>query len=234
MKVFIDHIEQEAPHILTFYLRPEDVVSYAAGQFVRLTIDHPNPDDRGIWRWFTLSSSPTDELLSITVKFVARNGSTFTDILRRASQGDEFEIGKPRGNFVLPEDTAIPLVFVAGGIGITPFRSMYRWLEVTGQKRKINLLYGVNEEQDIVFHSMLSNLGSNAIVSVNHSSDVWKGRRGLLTAEMILEVTQQWRESRIFISGPEMMVESLKEGLIEQGVNQASLALDAFPGFTSV
>jgi len=87
----------------TFYFRPEQPLSYTAGQFTELTIPHKRPDERGLKRWFTLSSSPTSELLSITTKFNNDKSSSFKKALFGLKPGAELTMAEPMGDFVLPK-----------------------------------------------------------------------------------------------------------------------------------
>src|SRR4051812_34213512 len=128
MKAIFDHSQPEAANITTFFFRPEKPVQYTAGQFTELYLPHNNPDKRGIKRWFTISSSPSEELLSITTKFTPEKGSSFKETLRKLVPGTEVHLEEPMGDFVLPKLIQTPLIFVAGGIGITPFHSILEWL----------------------------------------------------------------------------------------------------------
>ena len=123
VKVIFEKSYHEAENIVTFFFKPEQSVQYTAGQFVELTIPHNNPDKRGIKRWLTLSSSPKQALLSITTKF-ASTSSSYKTALLKLEPGTELNMSSPIGDFVLPKLSQTPLIFVAGGIGITPFHSM--------------------------------------------------------------------------------------------------------------
>src|ERR1700693_2134326 len=101
MRVVYDHRHDEAANITTFYFKPESPVRYTAGQYIELTIKHEHPDDRGQKHWFTLSSSPTENYLSITTKFAAEKGSTFKKALRALPPGTELHMSEPMGDFVL-------------------------------------------------------------------------------------------------------------------------------------
>src|SRR5882724_8480449 len=128
MKVALDHVEDIAEHIKTFWFTPEQPTRYVAGQYTELYLPHDNPDNRGEKHWFTLSSSPTNSLVSITSKFSPNNGSTFKRTLLQLPLGTQVTMAAPMGDFVLPKDKSIPLVFVAGGIGVTPMHSIVSWL----------------------------------------------------------------------------------------------------------
>src|SRR5579862_735458 len=117
MKVRLDHTNQEAANITTFWFKPLQQLTYTAGQYIELTLPHDRPDDRGIKRWFTLSSAPGGDLVSITTKFAGEKSSTFKRSLFGLSPGAELHMSEASGDFVLPKDSSIPLVLVAGGIG---------------------------------------------------------------------------------------------------------------------
>ncbi len=142
MKAIFDHAKDEASNIRTFYFRPEKPAHYTAGQYTELALPHPHPDKRGGRRWFTLSSSPTEDLLSITTKYAGDDDtSSFKRTLFKLKPGSEVHMADPMGDFVLPKLIQTPLVFVAGGIGITPFHSMLEWL--VGYRRRTAYKVGV-------------------------------------------------------------------------------------------
>src|SRR5579884_245909 len=151
MKVVLDHSQAEADNIRTFFFKPEIPVQFTAGQYAEWSLPHPHADKRGAKRWFTISSSPNEPLLSITTKLDAEKGSSFKKRLFQLQPGYEATLNGPFGDFVLPKLIQTPLIFVAGGIGITPFHSMLQWLAETNETRPIKLLYAVRSEDEIIF-----------------------------------------------------------------------------------
>ena len=222
---------KEAANISTFYFSSSSRMDYTAGQFIELTLKHKNPDNRGIKRWFTLSSSPKDELLSITTKFAAKNGSSYKKALGRLKAGDKLEMSDPMGDFVLPKLIQTPLVFVAGGIGITPFKSMLTWLKETDENRPVKLLVGVNSEDEIVFQDIINEAKVHATFVVSEPSNAWGGETGRLSSELILGVEEPTEDTLIYISGPEPMVEHLENDLQKAGIKKHQLVLDFFPNY---
>ena len=154
MQVTFDHAEDIALHIKTFWFKPDKPVRYVAGQFTEIRLPIANPDERGDKHWFTLSSSPTEPLLGITTKFTPKHGSAFKRALAALKPGTHLALAEPMGDFVLPLDTSIPLVFVAAGMGITPVRSMIKWLHDSGQKRSIHLIYKVPTTRELAFSNL--------------------------------------------------------------------------------
>lgn len=207
---------------------------YTAGQFIELTLKHPHPDKRGIKHWFTLSSPPTDNLLSITTKFAGQDkSSSFKKALFTLKPGTKLLMSDPMGDFVLPKLIQTPLVFVAGGIGITPFHSILEWLAATGEQRPIKLLYGVNNEDEIIFQDTFDKTGQHATVVISNPSPAWGGERGRLSADLILGLEKPSENTLVYVSGPEPMVESLEKDLKKAGLQKHQLVLDFFPNYTA-
>jgi ferredoxin-NADP reductase len=234
MQVTFAHSHDEAANIRTFYFKTERPVSYTAGQFTELTIPHKHPDKRGVKRWFTLSSSPTDELLSITTKFAVDKSSSFKKALFKLQPGTELHMAEPMGDFVLPKLIQTPLVFVAGGIGITPFHSILKWLTDTHETRPIKLLYGVRTEDEIIFQDTFRKVGIEPAIVVSEPSDAWGGERGRLSAELILGLEKPPEDGLIYVSGPEPMVEALEKDLHKAGLDKRRFVGDFFPNYVDV
>ncbi len=233
MQITFDHSEDNTPTVITFYFVPEKPVNYTAGQFVELTVPHKHADKRGTKRWFTLSSSPTKAKISITTKFAAKDGSSYKQALRALKPGDNLTISEPMGDFVLPKLVQTPLVFVAGGIGITPFLGIFQWLKDTNEERPIKMLQAVSNEDEIGFVDILDDIKQHATIVVSQPSAAWGGERGHLSAEMILGLEQPTDDTLIYISGPELLVETLTKDLRAAGLKKHQVVGDYFPGYAS-
>ena len=219
MNVTLDHVEDIARHIQTFWFKPERPVRYEAGQFIELVIPHTHQDERGIRRWFTLSSSPTDELISITTK-IAEQPSSFKQQLCSLEPGDTIHMSDTMGDFVLPKDKNTPLIFVAGGIGITPIHSMTKYIADLKEQRTTHLLYAAHSQLEIAFKDLFDSTLSQTEYKTNDR----------LTSQDILVAAQNYHSPFIYISGPEEMVEVLFTELKENGVPGSRLITDYFPG----
>lgn len=233
MNVTLVKSEAEASNIRTFFFRPEKPVHYTAGQFIELTIPHRKPDNRGTRRWFTLSSAPTNELLTITTKFADDSPSTFKQALFSLQPGTKLHMSDPMGDFVLPKLLQTPLVFVAGGIGITPFHSMLSWLAEVKEQRDIQLIYGVRNEDEIIFQDTFHDAGIHATIIVSEASAAWGGEHGRINAELITGLETINEDALIYISGPEPMVESLHKDLKKAGIKANQLVGDYFPNYSA-
>jgi ferredoxin-NADP reductase len=234
MKVIFDHTHDEAANIRTFFFKPEKPVHYTAGQYTELTLPHKHPDKRGQKRWFTLSSPPEGEFLTITTKHADKDGSSFKKALWALKPGMEVHMAEPMGDFVLPKFIQTPLVFVAGGIGLTPFHSIFEWLATTNESRPIKFLYGVRNEDEIIFQETFQKAGIEPTVVVSEPSPAWGGERGRLTADLILGLEKPSEDTLVYVSGPEPMVQSLAKDLHKAGLKKNQLVSDEFPNYTTI
>ncbi len=224
MKVTFDRRIQTAKNIYTFWFTPEKTMRHIAGQFIELRIPHPDKDKRGDKRWFTLSSSPTDKQVSITTKFSPQNSSSFKQALDSLTPGDQLDIASPMGDFILPKDPNIPLLFVAGGIGSTPFHSIIKYLNDSGEKRDVTLIYAVSNDDEIAFNEEFSKLGDSFKKVVGSRID----------ADTIKTLGNVTDDHYIYLSGPEPMVEALEKDLKSGGFNKKHIYTDFFPGYTEI
>ncbi|HVX92830.1 MAG TPA: FAD-dependent oxidoreductase, partial [Candidatus Dojkabacteria bacterium] len=141
------------------------------------------------------------------------------------------------GDFVLPENQDIKCVFIAGGIGITPFRSMIKYLLDTKQKRDITLLYSDKTPKSFVYREIFDEakkqLGFKIIYTatdVNSISDNWDGCTGRITPELIKATLGNYGEHKFYISGSQSMVNGVKKMLKEIKVKEENIITDYFPG----
>lgn len=222
----------ETPTSESFRFRPEQPIEYRPGQLMKWILKHEDADERGTERWFTISSSPTEKFIQLTTRFAEDGGSSFKRALRSLQPGDTIQTEELGGSFTLPDDTMLPLVFVAGGIGVTPYRSMLKYLADKGETRDIHLIYANRTKDDIAFKSLLDDL-SDAIdgartTYVNEDSD------GRLTPERLFDIDENLQDKLVYLSGPKPMVESYLEELQRLGLPKDRLKTDYFPGYTTI
>jgi glycine betaine catabolism B len=234
MRITLDHTEDAADSIKTFWFKSDRTIKYTPGQFIELIIPHSDPDKRGIKRWFTLSSSPSESLLSITTKLASENGSTFKDALFNLEPGASIMMSEPMGDFVLPKDKNVPVVFVAGGIGVTPMRSMIKWLYDNQEQRTLHLIYAASTIDEVAFRNLFNEYGIPTDIVLSSAPRSWKGRSGRLDAKTVLDISPNVDGKLYFISGPEKMVESLGKDLENNGVDKRRIVGDYFPNYGSI
>lgn len=232
MKARLDRIEVVNHDVKTLWFKPEKPIRQIAGQFTEISIPQMNPDKRGIRRWFTLSNSPTDDALSITTRFSGEPKSSFKKSLESLKAGTTLDLADPMGDFVLPKNPEAPLLFVAGGIGCTPFHSIIKYLRDTNEQRDIHMIYAASKLEDVIFTDLFSTLEKFEIILTNPPSD-WSDKSGHIKADYIFEKSDKGNR-HIYLSGPEPMVEALDKDLLTIGVDRKRLHTDFFPGYKPI
>lgn len=212
-------------------------VDFLPGQYFEWTLPHENPDTRGNRRYFTIASSPTEPELHLGVR-IQDGGSSFKKKLLTLKEGDQLMAGSLSGEFTLPKDTNAKLVFIAGGIGVTPFRSMVKYLIDMKEKREVTLFYACANENDFVytdlFNQAATEIGLNTVRVVTDTSKVteaWKGKTGFITKDLIAAEVPDFLTRLYYLSGPDAMVQNYKKMLLSSGVPRANIKTDYFPGF---
>lgn len=233
MKVVFSHSEATAEGIRTFWFKPDGPIDHIPGQFTRIHLPSTETDGLGDKRWFTLSSSPADELISITTK-LADEPSSFKRLLSQLKSGTELVLDDPIGDFVLPKDETLPLVFIAAGIGVTPVHSMVKWLSDTHKIRDIRLIYAVSRADELAWTELFTAFPLRFIPIVKNPGASWKGETGGLDASRILQLCQPGSRTRMYLSGPEKLVEKIQADLIGQGFDDQRLITDYFHGYDNL
>ena len=227
---------QIAPDIYDFIFAPTMNLAFAPGQYMEWTLGHKDPDNRGNRRFFTLASSPTEHNIRLGVKFY-RDPSSFKQALLSLDQSREIVAAQVAGDFVLPENPQQKCVFIAGGIGITPFRSMIKFLLDTHQPRPITLFYVNRTIDDIVYKDIFNQaqqqLGIKTIYVLtdarNHPLS-WQGTIGHISAQLIKEEVPDYMDCMFYISGSKGMVDSFKELLRQLDIKGDHIKTDFFAG----
>lgn len=223
--------------VFGFWFKPSVPLVYKAGQFLEWTLPHAKPDSRGVRRYFTIASSPTEKDILLVTKFAPRKGSSFKDALSHLPAGESLYADGLEGDFVLPSDTTVPLVFIAGGIGVTPFRSMIKYLIDTNEHRNITLLYSVRSESELVFRDVFDNAKQVGVISkyiITGTSASSINNNETITPALIKECVKDVKTPLYYVSGPELMVKAFYTMLIKMGISPKSIKHDYFPGYESL
>jgi glycine betaine catabolism B len=225
-----------ASGIVDFVFKPSQRLVFAPGQYMELTLAHTKPDSRGNRRFFTLASSPTEESLHLGVRFY-ENSSSFKKALYRINGRTKMIAGQIAGDFTLPRDPGQKLVFIAGGIGITPFRSMLKFLLDMRQRRDIVLFYANRTADEIAFKDILSEaqtkLGIRVHCTLTSTQAIprnWPGLVGRIDEHMLQKAIPDYQERTFYLSGPSDMVRAYEHILKNMGVKNHQIKKDFFPG----
>lgn len=227
MKIRFIGATQLANAIYRFDFEPPVPLRYLAGQFVELHIPHSS-DDRGDRRWLSLSSSPTEKVISFTTK-IPPKPSSFKRVLRALQPKQEVSISEPMGDFVLPRISDIPLIFVAAGVGISPIRSISKFIIDSADSRKLAVLYVAKDKTQHCYLEEVRQAGAHVTLTTDTLNTKTVVRFCALQQKMI-----GFTPARIYLSGPEKMVDQQREALIQAAFDPRHIITDAFTGYDSL
>ena len=223
--------ETVAEGTLAFYFDKPAGFSHDAGQNVMLSlIEPPAMDEAGPSRPFTLASAPHEPELMIATRM---RDSTFKRHLGSMPLGTRLEMDGPGGLMVLHEDASRPAVFLAGGIGITPFLSMVRDAAKRSLPHRIVLFYSNRRPQDAAFLAELERLQADRfrLVTTMTDSPDWRGERRRISRELLAEHVPNLRAPIYYFAGPPGMTMAVQGMLAELGVAEDDMRSEEFYGY---
>lgn len=225
--------EDVARGTVGIHLKKPDGFAFKAGQAVYLTLPvSKEADGKGRVRTFSIASAPNDPDLVIATR---RTDSALKRRLASFVEGPPVEIEGPYGDLILHDDNARPAVFLAGGIGITPFRSMIRDAAKQAHAPNLYLFYSNRSAEDAAFLSELEqaareNAGFTLVATMTDAPD-WQGERGYISREMIERHIGDISRPVFYLAGPPAMVAAMETMLVKAGVNGASIHSEMFAGY---
>lgn len=208
-------------------------INYIPGQYMEITVPHKHKDGRGLRRIFSIVGTPGESTVRFGIKMYARP-SSFKSALRTLSPGATITATGIGGDFVLPKQPETPLLFIAGGIGITPFISHLLYLQHRQQNRDIVLVYSVSTVEDLAYTDVLKDSGIQVIVvsksekPLPQSSWIHHNEQYVTGNDLIHYIPDISLRSA-YISGPPQMVDSTKEILHQ--LNLRHVTCDYFTGY---
>ncbi|MDE3058088.1 MAG: FAD-dependent oxidoreductase [Bacteroidota bacterium] len=226
-----------AAETLSVYFEKPQGFRYKAGQSIDLTLLHPpETDEEGNTRAFTLASAPFEHELMITTRL--RN-SAFKRTLKTMPLGSEVNIDGPFGNMTLHSDEKRPAVFLAGGIGITPFRSII--LQALHEKKphRFFLFFSNRQPRDAAFFDELKTTAAAhnnfVLIAATTGNDVQKsdagGERERIGVAMIHRHVGDLSNAVYYCAGPAAMVAAMRAMLSDNGVNDDDIRSEEFSGY---
>ncbi len=219
-RFFIKDIKIETSD--TFTLTVKGNKEFKAGQFCFLRLNKNNLHAR---HPFTISSAPGEDL-SFTIKIAGR----FTQAAKELKENDEIFIDGPFGKFIPRSDKN--LVFIAGGVGITPFMSILRDHIKKGISQNITLIYGSRSQADIIFHNELESIQTPWFKKVYMLNDISnltiQCEQGYIRDEIINKYVNNPKDSLYYICGPERMKDTAKQVLKNMGVKNSNIFVEDF------
>jgi len=215
--------------LVVFDLLGEEV-DFRPGQYFWVTLlDPPYDDEKGPRRHISVVTSPNERgVLGLCTRL---RDSAFKRSLAELPLGAEVEVEQPKGSFVLPEETDVPYVFVAGGIGITVFRSMLRYIAEEQLPYDVTLVYSNRDRESAAFLDELSQDGARVVLTMTDDPD-WDGETRRIGPELRRDHLGAELDSfRYLIAGPPGMVEGVTGRLLEAGVPDERIVSERFSGY---
>ncbi len=225
---------KEAEGIYSFHFKPDKALRFSAGQYLEWTIPASNSDGRGNRRYLTISSSPSESEFAFTLK-IPSPASRFKQSLQKFEQDDWLSATNLSGTFVLPSDKSQKLAFIAGGIGVTPFRSIIKSLVDSRDKRDATLIYSANSADEFSFQDLLKNAERAGIKThyaiTGQTPSGWHGLKGPLDAASVSSAIPDYKQRRFMVSGPFAFVVHIRQQLLGMGISRRQIVTDYFPGY---
>lgn len=227
----------EADGSMSFRFEKPSGFEYTAGQFADYTlIDPPETDAEGNIRGFSLSSAPFEPFLMATTRL---RDTAFKRVLRDAPIGTELELDAPYGSFTLHNNVKRPAVFLTGGIGVTPARSMTLQSVHDATGHRIVLLYSSAAPSKAVFLDELLRLGQDneritvapTMTRLDGSGESWDGETGHVDAAMLSRYVDDMAAPIFYVCGPGPMVKAMRAVLDDAGVDSDDIRTEEFTGY---
>ena len=233
----VERIEVAEGTMAFAFERPANF-SFTAGQFLTVTLSNPPYNDiKGDRRTFTIASPPQEaERLQITTRMT---GSALKRSLAEMTLGTPVELFGPAGSFTLHKGSSMPAVFIAGGIGITPFRSMIHDVFAHHLPYQITLVYSNRNPEGAAFHDEFLKIAEahtkfKYVPTMTHadkSHQTWSGLRRYVDADFLREHIGDIMTPIFYIAGPPGMVAGIVKAVIEAGTDSARVRSEKFEGY---
>jgi ferredoxin-NADP reductase len=210
-------------------------LDFLPGQYFWITLlDPPYDDEKGPRRHISVVTSPTERgVLGLCTRL---RDTAFKRSLAELPVGTEVDVEQPKGDFVLPEDTDRPYVFIAGGIGITVFRCMLRYIQDKALPYRVTLVYSNRDRESTAFLEELEQFereNPNIKLVVTMTNDEgWTGETRRIDAELLRDhLDGELSSFGYMIAGPPAMVEGVAEALRQAGIPDEQVTPGRFSGY---
>lgn len=211
--------------------------TFKAGQYLDMTLLDPSEtDSEGNIRSFSIASAPHEDTLMVATRM---RDTAFKRVLKTMPIGNVVKIEGPSGDLVLQDDSTRTAVLLAGGIGITPFRSIVHWAAREKLPHRIVLFYSNRRPEDAPFLAELQRLESDnlkykliaSMTEMKKSHRPWNGEIGFINQEMLGRYLEDTASPIYYIAGPPGMVKGLQEMLSKAGLNDEDIRAEEFSGY---
>lgn len=228
---------EAADGTLAFYFSRPAAFQFRAGQAVDITLlDPPETDAEGNTRALSLASAPSEPRLMVATRM---RDTAFKRALRSMALGTKVKIDGPSGSFVLHRNLSKPAVFLAGGIGITPFRSMILQAEHDKLPQPLYLFYSNRRPEDAAFLDTLAEAATRnpnfhlvaTMTGMEKSRKEWQGEIGVIDQKMLARNLPSLPGPIYYLAGPPAMVAAMRQLLTAAGVDEDDIRTEEFSGY---
>jgi ferredoxin-NADP reductase len=220
--------------LVTFDLLGEEM-DFTPGQYFHVTLPNlGDEDDRGLRRHITVVTSPNEKgVLGFATRM---RDSAFKRTLSELPVGSEVDVEPPKGSFGLPEDPSRPLVFVAGGIGITVFRSMLRYISEEQLPYRMTLIYSNRDRESTAFLDELRELEQALpdfrLILTMTQDPRWEEETRKVDAEFVQDyLGDDLNQYTFMVAGPPAMAEGVQRALAAAGVRNENVIVERYSGY---
>lgn len=234
MRATVRETREVAKGTLLALFDVDDYPDYRPGAYFWVELpDRGHEDEKGLRRHITIVTSPTEEgVVGLATRL---RDTAFKRTLQELSPGDELQVEEPKGSFLLPEDTSQPYVFVAGGIGITVFRSMLRFIADKALAYRVTLVYSNRDRESAAFLDELEEIERDVdgvrVVLTMTDEPGWEGETRHLDADVLAELVGGLEGKVFLVAGPPEMAEAVAGSLTGAGVPEDRVLADKFSGY---
>lgn len=216
------------PSVKLFRLKFPKPFVFKAGQFVMIHL--AGEEGKPFKRAYSIASSPKHkDWIELCIRKVA--GGSATSILFDLQEGDELKVSGPLGRFWLETPVKKDVVFVAGGTGIAPIRSMLDTLPLAQLKNHFYFYFGINTLDDFLFEEELKKfqpLKNFELILVVANDPRWKGDKGFVSEVLMRKHTPDLSNKEVYMCGPPGMIRFVKAYLPNLGANPEQVHIDAW------
>lgn len=228
--------QEVAKGTMAFYFDRPAAFTFKAGQFIDLSLPNLSATDPGHTRALTLASAPSEQQLMVATRL---RDTPFKRTLAEMPLETTIDLEGPFGQFTLPADDSRTIVFLAGGIGITPFRSML--VEAAKHKlpHRLILMYSNRRPEDAAFLGELQALQQDnahftfigTMTSPNRDTGTWEGETGRIDQGMLRKYVKEAETAMYYVVGPPAMVDGLRKMLESAGIHKTNIRAEEFVGY---
>lgn len=227
-EVKIEKIVQEAPGIKSIFFKK--IFDYKPGQFIILKEVINKISREEVKRPYTIASSPSEKNISFTFRIV--QDGKMTHYLDALKEGDILHIIGPFGDFIFDEEHR-DIVCIAGGVGVSPFRSIIKYVQDKKLPARIILFYSARKSGELLFKKEFDEIAKKSssikiIYTITRDDPAWKGTRGRISREMMHTYIDDVKKYWFYVCGPPGMKGNIEKILGELGVKKEKIKIDVW------